>query len=57
MWEHEHRKKSLYEVVNVISIFRKTEYMEYDNYKKLVDRLDDIYFMNYVAKRNMKAQI
>ena len=39
----------------MIPFFRKTEFIEYDNYKKMVERLDDIYFMNYVAKRQMKV--
>jgi hypothetical protein len=38
----------------MIAMFKKTEFMEFDSYKKLVDRLDDIYFMNYVARQRMK---
>ncbi len=37
----------------MLSMFKKTEYMEFNKYKRMIDRLDDIYFMDYVAKRNM----
>ena len=39
----------------MIQFFKKTEYIEYNNYKKMIDKMDDIYFMNYVAKKQMKA--
>lgn len=37
----------------MLSIFKKTEYVEFNKYKRMIDRLDDIYFMDYIAKRNM----
>ena len=37
----------------MLAIFKKTEFMEFKNYKKIIDGMDDVYFMNYVAKRNM----
>ena len=37
----------------MLSMFKKTEYMEFNKYKRMIDRLDDIYFMDYVAKRNL----
>lgn len=38
----------------MLALFKKTEFIEFDKYKQLVDRLDDIYFMNYVARQRMK---
>ena len=37
----------------MLSMFKKTEYIDFGRYKKMIDRLDDIYFMDYVAKRNL----
>ena len=41
----------------MIGMFRKTEFMEYDQYKRIIDKLDDVYFMNYLAKRQMKNTV
>ena len=38
----------------MISLFRKTEFMDFGNYMQLVNRLDDIYFMNYVAGKQLE---
>ena len=38
----------------MIDIFKKTQYLDFSEYKSMIDRLDDIHFMNYVARKRMK---
>ncbi len=34
--------------------FRKTKYIDFKSYKRMIDKIDDINFMDYVAKKQMK---
>lgn len=39
----------------MISLFRRTEYMDFGSYMNLVEKLDDIYFMDMLAKKRLKV--
>ncbi len=39
----------------MFTMFRKTEYIEFDRYKRMIDRLDDLHFMDYLAKKQMRC--
>ncbi len=42
-----------YEVIGMLPLLKKTEYLEFDHYKTIIDRMDEVYFMNHIAKKKM----
>lgn len=38
----------------MIEIFKKTEFIEYEDYKRLIDKMDDLYFMSHFVKKKME---
>ena len=39
--------------MDLLNVFRKTEFMDYETYKSHIDFLDDIYFRQRMMKRGM----